>query len=139
MSTPAELHAAVLAALQTMSTVTVYDGVVPKSLPADGSGRVYPYAVVWSGAGAPPDPTERDVAALPGGTGLAWTTQVTVASGTPGWTLAAIPLVRQRLHLVEIIPGVRLEEELGDLRIQEDRDTDPSRWFAPLPFRALTP
>lgn len=136
MTTVDALHAAVLAALRGISSIQVYDGDVPPSPPAAASGRVYPYAIVWPGAGTP-DP-EPNVAAEQRGE-LAWEERVTVASGSVDWTVKTISLVRARLHNVEILPGVRLREEPLGTPVTKDPDADPHRWFVPLAFRCLTP
>ena len=136
MTTPLELHAAVLDALEAIATVQVFDGDVPAKPPAAADGRVYPYAVAWPGAGTP-DP-EPDVAAQPRGE-LAYEERVTVASGSVTWTLQAVQLVRARLHHVEILPGVRLREERLGVPATKDPDTSPVRWYVPLAFRCLTP
>lgn len=136
MTTAKELHAAVLARLATITSIQTYNGDVPDHPPASGSGRAYPYAVVWAGPGAP-DP-EADVAAQPRGE-LAYEARVTVASGSIDWTLETVALVRARLHHVDILPGVRLREEPLGTPVSKDPDTAPVRWFIPLAFRCLTP
>lgn len=137
MSTAAALHAALLARLRTIPNLTTYDSTVPPSPPADSAGRVAPYAVVWPGVGYRPGEA-RDITAAPGPE-LDWPVQVTVASGDPCWTLAAIGLVRASLEGHRLVTGAGpLQEEPGQREVQTDKDTTPPRYYAALMWRALT-
>ncbi len=136
MTAPADLHAAVWAALDALTTVTAYDGDVPASPPAGEDGRVYPYAVLWPSPGA--DPTETPLGCLP--TELDWVAQVTVAAGTPTWCLQATQVVRDALKGLVLAPGAsRLTDETPRSRtVMRDTDTNPPRWFVPLLFGCVT-
>lgn len=134
MRSPAELHAATLARLRGLTTVTVHDSEVPANPAADSRGRVYPYAVLWPVPGNTPD-AARNLEHDPAG-GLTWDARVTVASGDPTWTLQALQLVRARLEGWRILPGSLLAEvDTGGVTVQRDPDTTPARWFTPLTFR----
>lgn len=140
MTAPADLHGLVLDRLAGITSLRVYDstvGVLPdgsrERLPADGDGRVYPYAVLWP----TPDWTPgvgRDLEHDAQGA-LTWDARVTVASGDPHWTLQAVPLVRSRLDNWPVRAGNRLGELEGAVDVALDRDTSPPRWFVPLTFR----
>jgi hypothetical protein len=132
VSTPADLHAAVLTILDALPTVTAFDGDVPPNPPADASGRVYPYAVLWPSPGG--DPTDADLVT---GGALAWEGTVTVAAGDVGWCLAAIDVVRGALRdrwvldtaspLRDVTPASRT--------VTRDPDVRPPRWYVPLLYR----
>lgn len=128
-----------LEALLTTTAMTAYIARVPDNPPADTSGRVKPYVVIWPGPGYLPD-----YARTVGGddaidTGLEWTPQLTVAAGDPEWCLKAVDSVRARVN------GARLIAGAGPVRIepgppmQQDPDVKPHRWFVPLPLRCATP
>lgn len=132
--TPAALHTDTLERLRGLQSLTVYDSTVPDNLPADTDGRVYPYAVLWPVPGNTPD-TARNLEHDPAG-GLTWDARVTVAAGTPTWTLQALPLVRARLEGWRITPlSILSELDTGGVTVTEDRDTTPHRWYVPLTFR----
>lgn len=143
MTAPADLHAAVLARLEPLTTVAVYDSQVGRlrdgsaQEPAgDAAGRAYPYAVLWPTPGWTPG-EGRNLEYDAGGA-LTWDARVTVASGDPTWTLQAVALVRARLDAWPILAGARLTELEGATDVVPDRDTTPPRWFVPLTFRAVT-
>lgn len=133
MTSPEVLHRAVLDRLAGLS-VTVYDSQVDDRPPADGDGRVYPYAVLWPHPGWTPG-TGRDLEHDAAGS-LVWDARITVASGNPLWTLRAVPLIRARLDNWPILRGNRLAELEGVTDVIPDRDTSPPRWYVPLTFRA---
>jgi len=140
VTSPATLHALVLDRLAGLPTVAVYDSEVGR-LPdggrqkpkTDADGRVYPYAVLWPSPGWVPG-AGRDLEHDAGGS-LVWDARVTVASGSPTWTLNAVPLVRARLDNWPILAGNRLAALEGTTDVAPDRDTSPPRWFVPLTFR----
>lgn len=133
--TPEELHAALVARLRTIRTVTVYDTDVPTAPPADAQGRVYPYVVAWPAAG---DPylAERTVTVE---SGRQWIETVTVAAGNPAWVLPAVGLLRKALQMFELAPGVHADEEPTGQSVDKDPDVTPTRWYLPTQWRALTP
>ena len=140
MTTPATLHTLALARLASLGTVTAFDsevGVLPdgarqKPL-ADAAGRVHPYVVLWPSPGwIPGEGRDLEHASQDA---LVWDARVTVASGSPTWTLNAVSLVRGRLDNWPIVAGNRLTELEGATDVVPDRDTSPMRWFVPLTFR----
>lgn len=131
---PADLFAAVVARLQAAApTVTVFEADVPTSPPADGNGRVYPYAVVWGAPGWIPDAARTIDGDAHGA--LDWPCPVTVAAGDPAWCLAAYQLVRQALDGFHITGAGPLREQTGTPPMTRDRDTTPARWYVPAIFR----
>lgn len=135
MTTPEVLHAAVLTRLRAVPNLTVYDGSVPTTPPADASGRTYPYVVVWPSAGYRPNEITDSIAGCPDET-LEWPVQVTVAGGDPTWVLQAATRARRALAGAFLTPQTgRLREEPGAPPISVDPDVKPARFFLPLLFR----
>lgn len=135
----ATMHSLVLARLRTLSTVTVYDGLVPEHPPAESqTGRVFPYVVLWPDAGY--RPVESRVLEAGPSSDVTWRARVTIASGSPGWTLQATGLVRARLEGIDLGPWTApLEEEVADrVDVLEDRDVAPPRFYVPLSFITTT-
>lgn len=132
MPSPADLHTALLARLRTVPHLTVFDGYVPDAPPADATGRVYPYAVIWPGPGG--DPTDADL--ITGGA-LTWFTRVTVAAGDLNWCMQAITPVRAALRDRRLHPQASpLRDETPASRVaMRVTDVTPVRWFFPLQFR----
>ena len=131
MTTPASLHTQVLTLLHA-TTVTAYDGDVPDRPPADQSGRVYPYAVLWPGGGG--NPADPALARHHGA--LTWEAQVTVAAGTPTWCIQAVDVVRAALRGVWLTTGASplLDETPASQTLLRSEDTQPPRWYLPLRF-----
>lgn len=139
MADPADLHAAVLARLRAITSLSVHDADVPKNLPAEpNTGRVYPYLVLWPTAGHTPD----DARTLGGvdGTELTWPFQVTAAGGTVTWALQAAALARGQLEdWFPPFPGAgQVHEDQTAPFIGKDEDVTPARFFVPLLFRTHT-
>lgn len=135
MTTAADLHAATLAVLED-TTVTVYDGAVPHHPPADATGRVFPYAVLWPSPGATPGDGPLGCTSP----GIDWLAQVTVAAGDPTWCLKAADVVRTALRGRQLARDVSpLTDETPRSRVlSRDDDTTPPRWFVPLHFGCVT-
>jgi hypothetical protein len=131
--TALDLHAAVKARLATLTSMTGYpDGNVPDKPPADASGRVYPYWVMW-----PTLPGERaddlDLAGEPGPE--TWDGRVTVAAGDPTWCHQAALAVRDLLQGWTPGPHLgRLTDSGVRVVVSKDPDVMPPRWFAALVF-----
>lgn len=132
MADPGVLHGAVLARLQTLTSLTIYDADVDEHPPADEFGRVYPYAVLWANPGWIPEEA-RGLCLT--SQNLTWDARVTVAAGKSSWILSAIPLVRRALDGFRPTPGCPLTELGGAFEALKDTDTTPARWFTPLTFR----
>lgn len=135
MTSPVDLHAVVLAALEAIPHVAAHDGRVPKDLPADSDGRVFPYAVLWGSPGHTPVEARNLEGDADGA--LEWPVQVTVAAGDITWCLAACAEVRAALDGLRFHGGV-LHEEPGP-GVRSDDDATPPRFYAPLLFRSLHP
>jgi len=131
------VHKAVLARLQTLAGVTVYDGEVPSAPPTidDGSGRVKPYLVLYAGVGSrpgDPDLAECSSDAEP-------SFQTTCVAGYPADLLN---LIERVITLLETwAPAVadttstqpRVVNDPGTAR--RDDSTTPPRWYVPLVWR----
>lgn len=132
-----DLTDALAAHLATLP-IGVYVGDVPDNLPADDSGRVKPYAVIWPTVGWTPDDARSVGGDDSTDPGTEWPIQITVAAGSLTWCGQAADLVRSHLA------GHRLTAGAGPLRlgpgpaIQPDDDVHPRRWFVPLSYRCLT-
>jgi hypothetical protein len=138
VTTPTELHDALLILLRTIGTVTVFDGDVPDKPTADTSGRVYPYVVVWATPGYYPSDDADTVCAQPGGE-LTWPVQLTVAAGTPAWCLEAAGTVRAKIAGALLVPAAGpLREDNSAVPVVKDTGTAPPRWYVPLLYRTQT-
>lgn len=137
MADPNALHEAALVLLQTLSNITIYDSVVADKPPADASGRVFPYAVLWASGGYRPPGSRSLVADTTGD--LQWRANVTVAAGEPGWVLQAASVVRGALDgQVLVNHSSPLEEDGAAFNVLEDRDVRPHRMFLPMSFITTT-
>ncbi len=138
MTSPADLHDSLVALLKTIGTVNVFDADVPDKPPADTSGKVFPYVVVWPSAGWYPADEADPLCAQPDGS-LVWPVQLTVAAGNPAWVLPAAAAVRAKVAGVHLTSTAGpLREDAGAVNVQKDTDTSPTRWFVPLLYRAQT-
>ena len=128
--------AQVLARLQTLSDVSVFFGEVPANVPANSSGRVYPYAVLWGSTGR--DNTHGED--LTGDTdgAVVVPVRVTVAAGDPDWCLDAAERVRGLLSRWQPEGAERLRDDHTEPTMLEDKDVTPRRWFVPLEFRTAS-
>lgn len=131
------LYNAALALLQEIPHVTVYAGKVDDKPPADASGRVFPYIVLWTSGGRRP-PESRSLEA-DSTDDLYWRANVTVAAGDSGWVLQAATAVRQALDGQVLVPfSSPLEEDVATFDVLEDRDVRPHRMFLPMSFVCTT-
>jgi hypothetical protein len=131
---------AVLAALETIPSLLVYDGTVPDSHPRDEDGRAARYAVLYMGGGRAW--SDRHGAAAP--TQLRASFFITCAAGTPRGALSVVDDVRGALTGLLIDPDDpmtgRIQEPPGDpgpIRLDREEPAD-LRWFVPLPFYVPT-
>lgn len=140
------LSAAVLGKLQAGNTASskllIFHGTIgdtdwqgnPVTL-VDADTRAHPYAVLYPSPGTPDRMPNANVADA-----LLWSCQITCAGGDVDRALRAVDRVRDRLDGVRLTiaglqVGVLREPEFataGPLR--EDRDVQPSRWYAALPW-----
>ena len=138
MTTPEALHTALVTRLRGVlaGRVTVYDGDVPAAPPADGSGRVYPYCVVWPSPGGTPSETAvHDTSGA-----LDWYAQITVAAGDPTWCMQAVTVVRGATFTGPLVEGdgPLVDETPRSVTVTRDPDVTPRRWFVPLFAGCLT-
>ena len=133
MTTPADLHTALLARLRTAPAITVYEGTVPPSPPAGADGRVYPYAVIWPGGGGALGETSLDARAH----GTDWRAQVTVVAGDLTWCLQAIALVRAAAVGVYLATDTTpvVDDTPPSMTLLRDPDVTPTRWYLPVLLR----
>ena len=126
----------VLARLNTLPGVSVFYGDVPRDLPADPLGKVYPYAVLWGSVGRDNVYGED----LTGGTegAVVVPVRVTVAAGDPEWCLASAEQVRALLSRWQPTGAERLRDDHTEPTMLEDKDVTPRRWFVPLEFRTAS-
>jgi hypothetical protein len=144
------LSAAVLARLQAGNTASskllVFHGQVGATdwqgtavTLADGDGRAHPYAVVYPSPGMADRMPLANVA-----DGLLWSAQITCAGGDVDRALRAVDRVRDRLDGIRLTVagvqvGVMREPEFATAGpVREDRDVQPSRWYAALPWELYT-
>ena len=132
----ASVMAQVLARLQTLPHISVFSGDVPLNVPADSSGNVYPYVVLWGSVGRDNVHGED----LTGGTegAVVVPVRVTVAAGDPEWCLAAAEQVRALLSRWQPTGAERLRDDHTEPTMLEDKDVTPRRWFVPLEFRTAS-
>lgn len=134
--TAASVRTQVLERLNTLPHVSVYPGDVPANLPADMTGNVYPYVVLWGAIGR--DDVEGED--MTGGTGgaVSMRVRVTVAAGDPGWCLSAADQVRSLLSRWQPVGAERFRDDHTEPTMLEDKDVTPRRWFVPLEFRTAS-
>lgn len=137
MASPVDLHAVVLAVLRGIPHMAVYDGDVPDAPPADPGGLVWPYLVLWPGAGWV-DPTASTLDGTANGA-LAWEARITAAGGTPTRALQAAHAARQVVAGLIPAPGAAPLTEQPGPGVLRDDDVTPARWYAPLTFTTQAP
>lgn len=126
---------AVLALLNSVTGLTVYDGEVPDTPPADAMGRVNAYAVLYASAA----PSQRDAIAGPS-TRFPWSFQVTAVGGDRqrcSWAVKAVcgALVDQRLTVAGFTSSP-IGQDTGP-GMGRDDTVVPPRLFQPLLFSLL--
>lgn len=108
---------------------------VPKTLPADEAGNVFPYAVIWEGPGMGDEDAE-DLSGDNEGASIL-DTHVTVASGRAEWTGSAAAQVRKALdHWMPTGNVERLRDNQTWTPVQLDTEVLPNRHYVPLVFRS---
>lgn len=131
------LHtSAVLALLQAVAGLNVYDAEVPKTPPLDTDARVHPYAVLYAGTATN---ARSNLAAS--STSYQWPFQVTVVGGDrqrcswAAWKVTGA-LVDQRLTVAGFTTG-RIIHEPGPGILRDDVETPP-RHYQPLQFSLVS-
>lgn len=115
--------------------ITILRGSVPKDLPADETGNVYPYAVLWEGPGMG-DPDSEDLSGDIDGASVL-DQYITVASGKPEWTAPAAAQVRRVLDHWQPTGNVeRLRDNQTWAPVQLDTEVLPNRHYVALVFRS---
>lgn len=115
--------------------ITILRNVVPKELPADDSGNVYPYAVIWEGPGMGDDAAEDLCGDTDGASIL--DQYITVASGKAEWTGPAAAQVRRALDRWQPTGNVeRLRDNQTWAPVQLDTEVLPNRHYVALVFRS---
>lgn len=121
----------ILALLNAVEHLNVYDNDVADTPPADPDGKTHPYAVLWSGPG-----TAQSTRLCGDPNQLAWGFQVTCAGGDRTRCLWAVDKVRAALTGVRVPDGRgwRLTEVVDEARVLPDRDVTPPRFYVPLVY-----
>jgi hypothetical protein len=128
---------AILAKLQAVANLGVYDVEVPETPPMDADGKVHPYSVLYVGAG---NLVRSSLAAVHDHLDLPF--QVTCAGGDATRCLWAVDKVRgalidQRLTVTGRSLGViRQDGDSGPPR--RDDDVTPPRHFTAVLFRLVS-
>lgn len=136
MSTSIETAAAaVIALLEAVPNLDVFDGEVKARM--DSDGLAHPYAVLWAGPGRDDPTAERESGPVDA---LVWSFQVTAAGGDVARCRRAVARTTGALVGKRLFPAggfIRLDVDPGPER--EDRDEAPYRWFVPLLFTVALP
>lgn len=123
---------AVLALLNAVPGLTVYDGEVPTTPPVDSDGRVHPYAVLYAGTATNTRSTLNGASTV-----FQWPFQVTVVGGDRqrcSWAAGKVTgaLVDQRITVTGFTTGLIGHDPGPDLR--RDDVEMPPRHYQPLLF-----
>lgn len=134
-----ELNSQIEARLKTLvpnDLNAVYRGGVPAELPRDSLDRVYPYAVLWETPGMGDTRDAEDLSGNNDG-GSVNESQITIASGDPGWTSPAAVAVKNVLdHWLPEGNVERLRASQTWAPVLLDTEVLPNRWYLVLVFRA---
>lgn len=142
MTSTVAASVAVLAALNTITGVTIYEGDPPsdppREDPGDVSSPVLHYACLYMGGGQPRADRHAHRA-----TNLDLGFTVTAVSGTPRGALWTVDKVRAALNGLRLIAGLehgRLREITEpSQRVRKDTDVpDDLRWYLPMQYRFAT-
>lgn len=126
---------AVLARLDPIANITVYDGEVPTTPPVDAEGRVHPYLVLYPGGGNATRTALDATSSL-----TAWSFQVTAVGGDPQrclWAAAAAAsaLVDVRLAIPDWVCAPLEQQPTPDMA--RDDKPRPPRFYVPLRFSTV--
>jgi hypothetical protein len=135
---PTPLSEAVVAALGTVTGISVYDGLVPRDVPATAEGYVLPYAVLWAGDGNESSETTSD-GNQPTDT-LTWDFQVTVVASNVAACRAVAHSVKLALINLRVGTGIVRKnpdgfDESVPIPVPE---VAPARYMKPIQFRLIT-
>lgn len=129
---------AVLALIQAVANLNVFDAEVPETPPLDPDGRVHPYAVMWGDIG-----TRVNSSLALDSADMDWPFQVTCVGGDINRCLWAVDKVCAALVDVSpVVAGrsvwpIRQEAAGPDKPIRDDK-VQPPRWYVPLLFRTYS-
>lgn len=136
MSTGVDVAAAaVIALLEAVPNLDVFDGEPVARM--DSDGLAHPYAALWASPGRDDPNEERESGPADA---LVWSFQITAAGGDVTRCRRAVARTLGALLHKRLIDGggfIRLDFDPGPER--EDRDQAPSRWFVPLLFTVSLP
>jgi hypothetical protein len=122
---------AVLALLEAIDDLNVYDGELITNPPLDPDGRVHPYAVFFGGGGnAFGDRLNKDTA-----TDMSWTCRVLFVGGDMTRAIWALDRIRAALTGKRPTGGARLKEVLDDVTIRTETNVVPSRTSGAILYR----
>lgn len=122
--------AAVLALLQGITGLNVFDGELPADPPKDPDGRVHPYAVLFPGAGHGFSDRLNDAP-----TTLSWTCRVLFVGGDSTRALWALDKIRAALTGARPTGGARLKEVLDQVETRVELDVLPPRTSGAILYR----
>lgn len=137
MVDPSLLSAAVMAALETIPGVTVFDGYVPKALP-ETDGFPDPYIVLWAGVGD--NPEEPLAHGVHDTDSLIWDFQTSVVGAGPDICRTVAVQVKARLTNLRVGTG-RVKPNPDGFNQQTpipDYKESPARFLLPLQWRLKT-
>lgn len=123
--------AAVLALLEGIEHLNVYDGELPADPPLDPDGRAHPYAVFYGGGGhAFGDRLNQDTA-----TDMQWSCRILFVGGDAQRARWALDRIRAALTGARPTGGARLKEVLDDVTIRTETNVVPSRTSGAILYR----
>lgn len=137
--TPDQVATPLLAALRTITGVTVYDGMVPDKVPTDAAGYVRPYITLYLGA-----PTGDELATTVCGTydtdSQSHAFQTTLVGASAQHVRAVAGVVVPTLTNLRVGPGrVRPVWEQHNSSVPlPDTAVSPARYFLPLQWALTT-
>lgn len=130
LPTVAPVSAAVLALLDAIPNLNVFDAELPSNPPLDPDGRVHPYAVLFPGAGKGFGDRLNDVP-----TELSWTCRVLFVGGDTDRALWALDKIRAALTGKRPTGGARLKEVLDQVDTRVELDLLPPRTSGAILYR----
>ena len=137
MVDPSTLTGPVLAALRAIPGITVYDGLVPNSVP-ETDGYIDPYVVLWAGTGDEPD--EQPADGVQDGDSIVWDFQTTAVGADPSICRAVDNAVQDALRNLRVRTGRvrRNPDGFNQATPILDTQTSPARLMLPRQWRLIT-